>query len=251
MMNPTNVRLRGFGLFIMLDGLVLLGAAVPLGCNHSGGPTALDAGATGGANGGAPVDAAMTGGSGGQLSDGATLDIPVDSSDGGSPGAGTGGSATGGKGGGPGQGGAGMGGGGAAGGSAIDAGAPDRMPADSGMDQQSAGGAAGDGSAGIDGALADGGAADVIFPCGPCAINWVCGGVQGTPYTYVTLVSEDDGCYLSGLGGHKLLATDGTITENGVQVGSALKLGPQVALSHADGSDWLYCGGNLPCNGTQ
>jgi len=78
----------------------------------------------------------------------------------------------------------------------------------------------------------------------------VCGGASGTPYTYVTLVSEADGCYLSGLPGHKLLQPDGTITENGVAVSRARKFGPQVELYNPDGSQWLYCGGNLPCSGT-
>lgn len=62
--------------------------------------------------------------------------------------------------------------------------------------------------------VTDGVSVDAMFSCGPCGINWACGGASGTPYTYVTLVPEDDGCYLSGLPGHKLLASDGTITQN-------------------------------------
>jgi hypothetical protein len=104
-----------------------------------------------------------------------------------------------------------------------------------------------DGPTGGDGAGTDGGSADAMFSCGPCGINWSCGGAAGTPYTYVMLVAEDDGCYLSGLPGHKLLAADGTITENGVSVARAQRFGPQVGLYYPDGSQWLYCGGVLPC----
>jgi hypothetical protein len=103
------------------------------------------------------------------------------------------------------------------------------------------------GPAGRDGAVTDGGTVDAMFSCGPCGINWSCGGASGTPYTYITLVAEDDGCYLSGLPGHKLLAPDGTITENGVNVARAQRFGPQVGLYYPDGSQWLYCGGALPC----
>jgi len=94
----------------------------------------------------------------------------------------------------------------------------------------------------------DGGSADVIFPCGPCIVHWGCGGAADAGYIEVYLTAEEDGCYLAGLPGHKLLAPDGTITENGVAVARAQKFGPQVGIYYPDGSQWLYCGGDLPCS---
>jgi len=131
----------------------------------------------------------------------------------------------------------------------IDGGPPDVAQTDeAGVDQGgSGGGNVSDGGGGRDGAVTDAVSVDAMFSCGPCGINWACGGAAGVPYTYVTLVSEDDGCYLAGLPGHKLLAPDGTITENGVNVARAQRFGPQVGLYYPDGSQWLYCGGALPC----
>jgi hypothetical protein len=189
--------------------------------------TPAEAGATGGANGGTPGDAAATGGAAGQVTDAGGA--------GGEGGVG-GTRAAGGE-------------GGMAGGHMMDGGPPDVAQTDgAGTGQGGAGGGdPSDGAAGRDGAVTDGGSVDAMFSCGPCGINWSCGGASGTPYTYVTLVSEDDGCYLSGLPGHKLLGPDGTITENGVKVARAQRFGPQVALYYPDGSQWLYCGGALLC----
>ena len=199
------------------------------------------------------MDASATGGSGGQSGDGAPLDHPVGSGGdvsavagaAGTPAAGTGGS-TRGTGGGDGarggSAGAASGGSGAVGGRTSDAGSPD-----GGMAQGGAGGSVpSDGSAGGDGALIDGGAADVIFPCGPCSPHWICGGSDATEMDII-LTPEEDGCYLAGLPGHVLLAPDGTVTENGVPIARAQKFGPQVGFYYPDGSQWFYCGGNLPC----
>ena len=258
-MPSGNARLRGPGLVVLFGGISLFGTAIPAACNHGGGLAPSDAGATGGATGGAPVDAAGRGGTDAEVSDGPPLDVPVDSAVGDSSAAGAGGTASGGSGGGEGGAGAGeggrgggeggtRGGGGTAGGNMIDAGAPDLAPADGGMDHGGAGGGAtGDGSAGGDGAVTDGGSPDVMFPCGPCSIHWVCGGYADASETDITLTPEEDGCYLSGLSGHKLLGPDGTITEDGVEIGRAQKFGPQVGFYHPDGSSWFYCGGNLPC----
>ena len=242
------VRLRGSGILILLGGVFLFGPAVPLACHQGGGLDPAEAGATGGGNGGTPGDAATTGGADGQVRDAPGPDVPADSSVGDSSTAGGSGSGGGGEGGAGGTGAA-AGEGGGTGGRMMDGGPPDVAQTDgAGTDQGGAGGGnGGDGAAGRDAAVADGGSVDAMFSCGPCGINWSCGGASGTPYTYVTLVSEDDGCYLSGLPGHKLLSADGTITENGVNVGRAQRFGPQVGLYYPDGSQWLYCGGALPC----
>jgi len=230
---------------IFLGAISLLGTPLPA-CHQAGAQARSDAGATGG--------------SAAQNGDGAAPDVPVDSRAGDS--SGSGGTATGGGGGGGNE--HGTGGGGAAGGDASDAGTSaggaaganvgdagtiDLAPADGGTDRGGAGGHAGaDGAAGAGGAVADGGAPDVMFPCGPCPLHWVCGGSADAGYIDILLTPEEDGCYLSGLPGHELLAADGTITENGVAVATAKKFGPQVGLYYPDGSQWLYCGGNLPCN---
>jgi len=117
------------------------------------------------------------------------------------------------------------------------------------MAQGGAGGnVASDGSSGGDGALIDGGSGDVMFPCGPCSPHWVCGGYANGSYTDIMLTPEEDGCYLAGLSGHLLLAPDGTVTENGVPIARAQKFGPQVGFYRPDGTQWFYCGGNLPCS---
>jgi len=256
-MTTGNDRLRGSGLLLLLGGIAFLGTAFPAACNHGGGLAPTDAGASGGANGGAPADGPGTGGADAQVSDGPPADVPVDAAGGNSAVAGAGGLATGGSGGGAGGklggGGSGeggkRGGGGTAGGDVVDAGAPDLPSGTGGMAQGgAAGGAPGDASVGGNGGATDGGTPDVMFPCGPCPTHWVCGGAGDAGYTDVILTVEDDGCYLSGLPGHKLLAPDGTITEAGSPVARAQKFGPQVGLYYPDGSQWLYCGGNLPCN---
>jgi hypothetical protein len=260
-MTTGNDRLRGSGLLLLLGGIAFLGTSFPAACNHGGGLAPTDAGASGGANGGAPADGPGTGGADAQISDGPPADVPVDAAGGSSAGAGASGTATGGSGGGEGgklggggSGGEGgkRGGGGTAGGDVVAAGAPDLPSGTGGRAQGGAAGGApgapGDGSVGGNGGATDGGAPDVMFPCGPCSTHWVCGGAGDAGYTDVILTVEDDGCYLSGLPGHKLLAPDGTITEAGSPVARAQKFGPQVGLYYPDGSQWLYCGGNLPCS---
>jgi len=245
-MSPRTARLLGQAGFALAAALALFGAAIPLACNRGGGVRSGHAGASGGSSGGAAVDAATGGTEGeGEVGDAAerdgAADVAIDSSVDRPPVAGEGGTSTGGRGGSAMAGDA-----GGVGGAVVDGGLSDVAQSDGpGTGQGGAGGGGGSG-----GAPADGGASDAMFSCGPCAINWVCGGASGTPYTYVTLVPEADGCYLSGLPGHKLLAPDGTITENGVAVARAQRFGPQVGLYHSDGSQWLYCGGNLPCSGT-
>jgi len=259
-MPSGNAGLRGPGLFILAGKIsLLLGTALPAACNHGGGLTPSDGGATGGANGGTAVDGAATGGTGGQVGDGSPFDHPVGSGGGsavagaaGTPPGGTGGSSRG-TGGGDGarggSAGASSGGGGATGGTTSDAGPPYLAPQDGGMAQGGAGGGIpGDGSAPGDGAPMDGGSADVMFPCGPCSPHWYCGGYGDATETDITLTPEEDGCYLAGLAGHVLLAPDGTLTENGVPIGRAQKLGPQVQFYRSDGSQWFFCGGNLPCS---
>lgn len=255
-----NARPRGPGLFILLGGISLLGTALPAACNSGGGLAPSEAGATGGANRGTAMDAAATGGSGGQVGDEVPFDHPVDSSGGdsavagaaGTPsvgdGGGTGGTG-GGEGGRAGSAGGASGGGGAAGRNMNDAGPPDSALSDGGLAQGGAGGGVpSDGSSGGDGVMMDGGSPDVMFPCGPCSPHWICGGYGDATETDVILTPEEDGCYLAGLSGHVLLAPDGTVTENRVPLGRAQKFGPQVGFYHPDGSQWFYCGGNLPCS---
>lgn len=246
---PTGiVRVRGPALFVLLAAMSFFGAAVPLACSRGSRLAPAEAGATGGANGGTAGDAAATGGAGAQVSDASGPDVLGDSSMGDSEAAGGRATDRGGNGGGGGTSAAG-GEGGLAGGPMMDAGSPDVAQADgAGTDRGGAGDVApSDGAAGGDGGATDGGAADAMFSCGPCAINWTCGGATGTPYTYVTLVSEADGCYLSGLPGHKLLAPDGTITDDGVNVARAQSFGPRVGIYYPDGSQWLFCAATLPC----
>lgn len=222
-------RLRGIGRLIVLGGSpLLLGAAFPVACSHRGGGLGhSDAGGTGGADRVTVMDAAATGGAGGQVSDGSPADHPIDPDGGDAADAGAGGMAAGGAGGTD---------GGEGGGAGSDGGTGGSIPSDG-----SSGGGGG-------GAASDGGSPDVMFPCGPCSPHWVCGGYSDAAGTDVTLTPEEDGCYLAGLSGHALLAPDGTVTENGVQIGRAQKFGPQVGFYHPDGSSWFYCGGNLPCS---
>jgi hypothetical protein len=77
----------------------------------------------------------------------------------------------------------------------------------------------------------------------------ICGDeVAGT----LTLTPAEDGCYLDGLAGRKLISPDGVITEAGVVVGRARREGPaRVMIRHADGSWWVYCApmmGLLECD---
>jgi hypothetical protein len=118
---------------------------------------------------------------------------------------------------------------------------------DSGATDLAITGGGGMGGAPSDGAVTDASETEVPFPCGPCSPHWVCGGIPDAGYTDIDLTPEADGCYLSGLPGHKLLQPDGTITEDGVAIARAQKLGPQVGVYYPDGGQWFYCGGNLPC----
>lgn len=82
----------------------------------------------------------------------------------------------------------------------------------------------------------------MMFPCGDCENHWICGANN-----QILLTREEDGCYLAGLPGHKLLAPDGTVTEGGEVVGKATKFGPQVGLYYPDGTQWTYCGRTPLC----
>ena len=86
---------------------------------------------------------------------------------------------------------------------------------------------------------------DAGLECFPCQDYWTCGG----SIVRIDLIPEADGCFLSGLPGRNLLSMDGTITENGVLVGTAKGSGARVHVSHPDGSQWLFCagGGGGPC----
>ena len=99
----------------------------------------------------------------------------------------------------------------------------------------------------FDGAASDGDAMAAPFPCAVCMTHWVCSGGGDAGTIPIDLVLETDGCYLSGLPGHKLLAPDGSITENGTVVATALKFGPQVGVNYPDGQRWLYCGTSPFC----
>jgi hypothetical protein len=95
------------------------------------------------------------------------------------------------------------------------------------------GGDAGDAGEGPDAAVA----------CFPCMSYWTCGADVGR----VTLEPTADGCHLSGLTGEYLLAPDGTITEAGVVVGTAIGTGARVQVNRPDGSQWLFCAGGSEC----
>jgi hypothetical protein len=85
---------------------------------------------------------------------------------------------------------------------------------------------------------------DAGLECFPCQGYWICGG----SIERIDLLSEADGCFLSGLPGRNVLSTDGTITANGVLVGTAKGSGARVHVAYPDGSQWLYCvGGGGPC----
>ena len=86
-------------------------------------------------------------------------------------------------------------------------------------------------------------AADAPVACFPCVNYWFCGAGVGM----VTLAPAADGCHLSGLPGENLLAADGTITEDGVVVGTAMGTGARVQVNRPDGSQWLFCAGSSEC----
>ena len=87
--------------------------------------------------------------------------------------------------------------------------------------------------------------ADAGNYCFSCEGYLICGGeVNGQ----IDLMPADDGCYLSGLPGRRLLAADGTITEGGAVVGKAISRGAGVDISYPDGGSWLVCRRPLSCN---
>jgi len=68
-----------------------------------------------------------------------------------------------------------------------------------------------------------------------CVGQWICGA-----NTTFSLTPEADGCYLSGLPGRKLIASDGTITEGGSLVGMARDAGVRVSVLYPDDTQWLF-----------
>jgi hypothetical protein len=50
-----------------------------------------------------------------------------------------------------------------------------------------------------------------------------------------------------GLPGRKLLAPDGTVTEDGVVIGHADGSGARVTVTDANGAQWLFCAGAWTC----
>ena len=91
------------------------------------------------------------------------------------------------------------------------------------------------------------GSSDSIRQCFPCQGYWICGGAVER----IDLTPDADGCFLSGLPGRNLLSPDGTITANGVVVGSADGTGASVHVAYPDGSQWLFCRGGGGCPRTQ
>jgi len=79
--------------------------------------------------------------------------------------------------------------------------------------------------------------------CFLCEGYWTCGG----DITRIDLMPEADGCYLSGLPGRNLLSSDGTITADGVVVGTATGSGARVHVAYPDGTQWLLCTGAGGC----
>jgi len=212
-------RSHRLGGLILVGGAFVLGAWLPTACNRgdSRGPGGrTDAGATGGAT-----------------NDAAGLDQPGGS--GANVAAGAGGKGTG-------SGGAGMGGrdGGVA---ASDASVTDAFP----TDQDAAGQAGSEGSATDGGGMGAPDATVEAFPCGPCGNHWICGGSPDAGPLDIMLTREDDGCYLAGLSGHKLLGSDGTVTEGGAVIAKAIRFGPQVGLYYPDGTQWRYCAATPLC----
>jgi hypothetical protein len=197
------------------------------------------------------MDAADASGAETGVGDGAALDQQGSAGAKGSAGeggrgTGVGGAGSGGRGGtgGTGTGGTGTG---AAGGAAPDASVTDTSPTDQGPADQEVS----DGNATDSRGMSDADATVVAFPCGPCATHWICGGAADAGQVDIMLTLEEDGCYLSGLSGHKLLGSDGTITEGGAAIGKVMRFGPQVGLYYPDGSQWLYCGTSPLCPAQQ
>ncbi|MDB4988396.1 MAG: hypothetical protein JWN04_3574 [Myxococcaceae bacterium] len=121
----------------------------------------------------------------------------------------------------------------------VDASTPDSSTSDAGLTHL-------DASPGGDAAT------DFAVNCWPCVGYWTCGNSRpddaGTGGgVIVDLKPEPDGCYLSGLSGRNLLAPDGTITENGVLLGTAEGSGARVHVTFPDGGLWLYCAAGGGC----
>ena len=98
--------------------------------------------------------------------------------------------------------------------------------------------------ASVDAEVAAETAAEAPPVCFPCQGYWTCGGAP----TRIDLVSEADGCHLPQLPGPVILEPDGTITENGGVVASAVGTGARVVVTYPDGGLWLVCaaGGGCP-----
>ena len=79
--------------------------------------------------------------------------------------------------------------------------------------------------------------------CSACENYWICGGSA----TRIDLKQEADGCYLMGLPGRKLLAPDGSITEDGAVIGHADGTGARVTVLDTNGAQWLFCAGGWTC----
>src|SRR4051812_23187110 len=148
---PPDVRLRGPAFFMLLGGISFFGTAVPGACHDGRDLAPAEAGATGGGGGG-------EGGIGGaRMMDGGLPDVaPTD-------GAATDVAATDVA---------------ATDGAATDGAATDVAATDVAATDGTTGGDMSDGPPGGDGAGTDGGSADAMFSCGPCGINWSCGGAS-------------------------------------------------------------------------
>lgn len=137
------------------------------------------------------------------------------------------------------------GGRGSAGGAGA-AGAVEDAAGAAGAGEDAAGGAGATGGedvAGAAGASAGATQGDSNAQCFPCEGKWICGG----EVEVIDLTPEADGCLLSGLPGRNLLSPDGTITSDGVVVGTAFGTGQRVRVLDPDGNQWLFCAGGGGC----
>ena len=71
----------------------------------------------------------------------------------------------------------------------------------------------------------------------PARVTGSCGG----DVTRIDLTPEADGCTLSGLPGRNLLSPDGTITADGVVVGTATDQAGAIEVANPEGTQWLDC----------